>query len=163
MKQLQKLFSLQKELDKHILDKHELIQEDLVEKKILALLVELGELANETRSFKFWSLKPSSDRQVILEEYVDGLHFILSLGLELNFQAEVELTSVTPADLLTTQFHIVYEQIVAFRKNMDVNCYNALFSQFLALGDRLSFSSAEIEEAYFKKNDKNFKRQEEGY
>lgn len=45
----------QKELDKIILDKHNLHGEDLYTKKKNALLVELGELANELRFFKFWS------------------------------------------------------------------------------------------------------------
>lgn len=51
---------------------------------MLALLVEIGELANETRCFKYWSNKPASEREVILEEYVDGLHFILSIGIDLG-------------------------------------------------------------------------------
>src|SRR5690625_6269037 len=76
------LFSMQETLDKHIIDNHQLQQKDLMEEKYLALLVELGELANETRCFKFWSTKPASARKKILEEYVDGVHFILSLGIE---------------------------------------------------------------------------------
>ncbi|HAQ08050.1 MAG TPA: dUTPase, partial [Bacillus bacterium] len=82
---IEKLFRMQKELDRHIELQHGLVEEDLFDRKILALLVELGELANETRCFKFWSLKPSSEKQVILEEFVDGIHFILSLGIECGF------------------------------------------------------------------------------
>ena len=84
--QLEKLFRVQQALDQHIEEKHELQNEDLFARKVLALLVELGELANETRCFKFWSIKPSSEKSVILEEYVDGIHFILSLGIECGFQ-----------------------------------------------------------------------------
>ena len=84
--QLEKLFKMQKALDQHIEEKHELQQEDLFNRKVLALLVEVGELANETRCFKFWSVKPSSEKSVVLEEFVDGIHFILSLGIECGFQ-----------------------------------------------------------------------------
>src|SRR5688500_20051556 len=55
---------------------------DVFREKCLALLVELGELANETRCFKFRSKKPRNDDSVLLEEYVDNRHFRLSLGLE---------------------------------------------------------------------------------
>lgn len=53
---LQNLFELQKQLDEHIYEDHPVQDgEDRLAKKILALQVELGELANEWRGFKFWS------------------------------------------------------------------------------------------------------------
>ncbi len=76
---------MQQALDSHIEEKHQLQNEDLFTRKTLALLVEIGELANETRCFKFWSVKPASEKQVVLEEFVDGIHFILSLGIECGF------------------------------------------------------------------------------
>src|SRR5690625_3584703 len=114
---LEKLFEIQAELDKRIVEKHGLQNEDLLDKKILALQVELGELANEWRGFKFWSedQEPNicdlpkgtctcRDCEMyycdkvhestveaknlyvnpLLEEYVDCLHFILSIGLEIG-------------------------------------------------------------------------------
>jgi dimeric dUTPase (all-alpha-NTP-PPase superfamily) len=78
-----KLFMLQSELDSHIENEHPR-QEGTSRhhEKVLALLVELGELANETRCFKFWSHKPASEKAVVLEEFSDGIHFLLSIGLE---------------------------------------------------------------------------------
>ena len=81
---LLQLFKLQKELDDRIAKEHDLQPKKLLKEKMLALLVEIGELANETRCFKYWSNKPASEREVILEEYVDGLHFILSIGIDLG-------------------------------------------------------------------------------
>ena len=52
---LQKLFETQKVLDDKIVKEKGLEGVDLLDKKILALQVELGELANEFRGFKFWS------------------------------------------------------------------------------------------------------------
>src|SRR5690625_2168882 len=71
-----------KKLDDYIAKSHSLVDEDLFDQKVLALIVELSELANETRSFKFWSMNQSGDREQIVEEFVDGIHFMLSLGLE---------------------------------------------------------------------------------
>jgi dimeric dUTPase (all-alpha-NTP-PPase superfamily) len=56
MMNLQKLFELQRKLDEHIEKEHPRQEgEDRLAKKILALQVELGELANEWRGFKYWS------------------------------------------------------------------------------------------------------------
>jgi len=75
---LSKLFKAQKELDDHINKAKGLEGQDLLDKKILALLVELGELANEERSWKFWSenREPSKGRLVGIEcGWCDGEGF----------------------------------------------------------------------------------------
>ena len=79
---LQKLFEIQAELDCRINNEHPLQEgEDRLAKKILALQVELGELANELPEvFKFWSNK-KNNRKKALEEFCDALHFLLSIGL----------------------------------------------------------------------------------
>jgi len=100
---VEKLYSMQYALDTHIEEKHGL-KEDLFNRKMLALLVELGELANETRCFKFWSLKAASEKAVILEEFVDGVHFILSLGLESGFRYEDGQSERNHANSVTDQF-----------------------------------------------------------
>lgn len=113
---LTKLFEMQKVLDERINKEKGLEGQDLLPQKILALLVELGELANEWRGFKFWSKRQfptnlevhSIDkegnvyyRNTLLEEYVDCLHFLLSIGLELSvntnhiFKAETYHETVT--------------------------------------------------------------------
>lgn len=50
---LSRLFQMQKVLDARIGKEHGLEGKDLLPKKILALQVELGELANKWRGFKF--------------------------------------------------------------------------------------------------------------
>ena len=61
----------QAELDERIMDMHHQTRESTQRKRVLALLVEIAELANETRSFKYWSLKGASEKEVLIEEYVD--------------------------------------------------------------------------------------------
>ncbi|WP_055747638.1 dUTP diphosphatase [Brevibacillus choshinensis] len=52
---LKAFFEKQRQLDKYIIKKKGLEGQDLLQNKILALQVELGELANEWRGFKHWS------------------------------------------------------------------------------------------------------------
>lgn len=69
---LQKLFDLQAKLEAHIEQEHPRQKgEDRLAKKILALQVELGELCNCWRGFKFWS-KDQEPRTKTICECCDG-------------------------------------------------------------------------------------------
>lgn len=156
------LFSMQQTLDHHIKTKHRLTDKNLLEERHLALLVELGELANETRCFKFWSTKPASDTAAILEEYVDGIHFILSLGLESGYSYNKALEDQVNGSL-TEQFNEVFNKCITFRNDPTQINYEILFTTYLQLGVMLGFSEEDIQTAYVKKNEVNFKRQHQGY
>ncbi|MBU8879654.1 dUTP diphosphatase [Bacillus sp. FJAT-29790] len=159
-----KLFDMQTGLDQHIETKHQLQAEDLFDRKVLALLVELGELANETRCFKFWSLKPSSPKETVLEEFVDGVHFILSLGIECGFDQENNYSvDLLKKESATEQFLFVFEQISKFRTSRSMEDYKKLFQAYLDLGELLGFNAEETEKAYMDKNEVNYQRQQDGY
>jgi len=159
---LHKLFEIQNTLDDRIQAQHNLKNVPLLDKKILSLQVELGELANETRCFKFWSTKKPSSNDVILEEYVDCLHFILSLGLEKEYQ---DIT-LSPKDVpceLSSQFLNLYITIANFASDSSLDNYLNIFHNFLSLGKNLGFSHDDIESAYLYKNKINHERQDNGY
>ncbi|MCM3619394.1 dUTP diphosphatase [Sutcliffiella horikoshii] len=160
---LHKLYDMQRELDEKIETQHGLLKENLVEEKILALLVELGELANETRCFKFWSVKPPAEQKVILEEYVDGVHFILSLGLTFGYGEEVSRGLAEQAESLTGQFNSVYHLISIFKTDISEENYRVLVDSYMQLGEMLGFSWGEVEDAYLAKNKVNHDRQAQGY
>ncbi|MFL0245509.1 dUTP diphosphatase [Candidatus Clostridium stratigraminis] len=90
MIKLDELLELQKELDDFIIEQRDikLQPKELLTDTLLALQVEVSELANTTRCFKHWSNKGPDDKNVILEEYVDALHFLLSIGNQLNFRSK---------------------------------------------------------------------------
>nr|WP_144923994.1 dUTP diphosphatase [Paenibacillus bovis] len=157
-------FAMQHELDQYIEREHGLENEDLVEKKILALLVEIGELANETRCFKFWSKKPASETDIILEEFVDGVHFILSIGLELGFsERDISLVSTEGNEDLVQSFIKIYHLVGELRLHRSAESFKELLRQYFILGQSLGFSIDDVQSAYKAKNEVNFKRQQEGY
>lgn len=214
---LSKLFEMQSVLDKRIVEEKGLQGQDLLDKKILALQVELGELANEWRGFKFWSedreprtrkiegcpedeanmffcpgcgreysekqqkefdvcpadnrvLTPLKKTNPLLEEYVDCLHFILSIGLELGQEEWKPHYSKVAVhfggDELTTQFNELFRFIASIRtclKDEKFIFYGSVFSNFLGLGEMLGFTWNQIEQAYFDKNEVNHARQQNGY
>lgn len=160
---VQKLFEMQKGLDSYIESKHGLQNEPLLKKKVLAFLVELGELANETRCFKFWSVKPPSERKIILEEYVDGLHFLLSIGIEMDVTTLPVLNVEALEEDVTSQFLQLFQDISRMNEQMTQDEYTQLFTRYVGLGLSLQFTMEEIYDAYMSKNEVNHQRQNEGY
>ncbi|HLG26751.1 MAG TPA: dUTP diphosphatase [Paenisporosarcina sp.] len=166
---LTKLFEMQKVLDARIEKEHPREDgEDRLAKKILALQVELGELANELpRTFKFWSNK-KNDYKKALVEYVDCLHFILSIGLEKNV---VELDINQGHVLENTHPNLETQFLWLSRTLTDLymdeykmfNHVRMFFLEFLALGEMLGFTFEQIESAYIQKNEVNHDRQNTGY
>lgn len=155
------LFEMQRELDAFI-ERTQNVTKDVFEDKSLALLVELAELANETRCFKFWSTKGPSEREVILEEFVDSIHFMLSLGNMRNFTLEhwpiVEKKSeLTPAFISSTH------AVLTFLNEQTLVNYEALWHAYSILAYNLGFTEGDIVEAYKAKNEKNYERQRSGY
>ena len=65
---LNDVFESNKELDKMF--NSAFPDTEMVKKNKLELLVEIGELANETRYFKYWSSKPM-DMDLVKMEYAD--------------------------------------------------------------------------------------------
>ncbi|MGG3798963.1 dUTP diphosphatase [Metabacillus fastidiosus] len=167
---LTKLFKAQKVLRERIIKQHNLEGKNLLPNMLLALQVELGELANETRCFKHWSKKGPSEQKVILEEYVDGVHFILEIGIELGLElSETGSSKVAvqfDGDETNTQFRLIYK----FLSDLDFCSvdekelyYKQVVSHFIGLGQMLGFTEEQIEQAYFTKNQINHERQEQGY
>jgi len=205
---LQKLFEMQAKLDAHIEQEHPVQEgEDRLAKKILALQVELGELANCWRGFKFWShdqeprikdykqikckwcngsgddgtgicpdCKSSGDvykeYNPLLEEYVDCLHFILSIGLELEITA-IEIDSgYTHEDPSATFVELFGDnwELFNFRETdkqsrfIQISIYERMFNRFVGIGEKhLGFTWEQVEESYFEKNRINHERQNSGY
>lgn len=157
-----KLFEMQRNLDAYIIENHQLENEFLFEEKILALLVELGELANETRCFKFWSTKEGAGREIVLEEYVDNIHFLLSLGIEKQYEfKKVEI--IETSNHATEQFNEVFRLAVKFYEEQSEIAYQELASGYIQLASLLGFTEQDIMKAYIEKNEVNYERQKSGY
>lgn len=160
------LFQLQHDLDIRILEEHNLRDESVFSEKILALQVEVSELANETRCFKYWSNKGPSPKSRILEEFVDCLHFILSIGISMGFDKDFSCIDIHCKDDnsdLTKMFINLYIDINDFVVCSTIDNYKTLFEDFLCIGFHLGFTCEEIENAYYEKNVINHQRQANGY
>lgn len=161
---LTEIAQMQRELDDHILQKHNLTVSDTFRKRILSFLVELGELANETRCFKYWSLKPSSDKDVILDEYVDGVHFLVSLGNDLHVDfSELTFDRKQDGSDVTEMFLEVFKNASMFQDEMTILRFTELFQSYIDLCFALGFTYEDVVTGYIRKNKVNHERQETNY
>jgi dimeric dUTPase (all-alpha-NTP-PPase superfamily) len=201
---LEQLYEMQKVLDAKIIKEKGLEGQDLLPNTILALQVEIAELANEWRGFKHWSKDQEprtavkvpcnscvfgadyceecggngwTERNNLLEEYVDCLHFLLSIARQLDLPAsdlyswEDELEGETNKIFIELLHNVglvladkllerEIEDVPAFRRAH----FRAALFIFYGLGEqRLGLSYEQITEAYLSKNKVNHQRQENGY
>ena len=169
---LKELFKEQLKLDDRIIKEHKLEGQDLFNNKIVSFIVELAECSNEIRFFKHWSNKGPSPKSVILEEAIDCLHFLLSIGNDLNndylinYNYEADNKNITFTDDFIDIINKVTSLQVCHRgkhKELEEYMYIELLSAFLSFCNKLGFTEKDLEMAYYKKNAINYKRQDMGY
>lgn len=206
---MEDLYKMQKELDAHIIEKKGLQGKDLLPNTVLALQVEIAEMANEWRGFKHWSedQEPRGEQKVqcfdchgervisvlgdrlgvteatcnkcddeglvtinpLLEEYVDCLHFLLSIANQLGlpdddvYVPDDQLEGDTVfclTELLTWSGKIAFEEDPEKRRFF----FRGTNYIFLNLGHQhFGFEWEQIVEAYRAKHAENLRRQETGY
>lgn len=147
----------QRELDTYIGETKGIRMEEHVLDRNKALLVEFGEFINEVPElFKYWSNK-KMNRDEALEEFVDGIHFLISISNDLNIQDyQYDEPYIKEEDLVVS----IYEKMSTLMKTKD---FKGLMDEYLYLGYSLGFTNQEIMSFYVNKNDKNYERQNNGY
>lgn len=85
------MYDIQKKMNKKIFENMDTIyhNQTLLSMDLLELSVEVGELANEIKCFKYWSKKRKKvTRQKVLTEYADVIHALLSVGIRLQLEPQ---------------------------------------------------------------------------
>lgn len=139
---MNEIFKENKNLDLVFFEKYGKNEGEIFIKNKLALLVEIGELANEVKSFKYWSVK-KPDYNLMIMEYADCLMFILMFMNTYNLELHESHVDIHSIDEL-------FIKIYKLSLNIEDDIID-LYSHFLLLGSLLGFSKKEIEEAVLKK------------
>ena len=145
------MLMLQKQLDDCIFKKYQIEKKTKKPEKILAFLVEISELAEETCCYKYWNQKVCAPAHVILDKYVSALHFLLSIALDFGVR-ELEVPIVKTERPLTEQFLKVFSESTLFLKEFNYTKFISLITQYVFLGKILGFTREEIQSAYIEKN-----------
>ncbi len=158
MKNYAELLKMQRKLDDYIGDSKNInIEKNKIE-RVIALQVEFNELLGELPFlFKYWSNK-TTDWDKALEEYVDGLHFLLSIANDLGIK-DYEYKQPKTYDLRVLVLGI-NNMISRLPQSKD---FQQLMDHYWLFGQQLNFTEDEIVQAYYSKNEVNHARQVEGY
>ena len=156
---IKKMLEAQKELDKANMKKGGLTEYPL-ELVQTAYRVELGELLQEWKQFKFWKInKGEIDRDKMLKEWADCMHFALSLE---EYENETSRSEYVVQTIMNDVLRRVKADIY---KILDC-CFKSKMWRLestIALGLKLGYTLEELEQAYWKKNKINWERIEGGY
>lgn len=174
--ELSYLMERQEKLDSFLFEKKSVDKEAVLNKRKLAMVIEFSEFVNDWQQFKYWKVN-NQPKDTMVEEFVDALHFALSLTNDLvsDVQVEKQKTKVEKDDVLN-----VIEVLFKTRMKKNITLEEHFFSIFelpsmehltgvyylsrlLVVGDLVGLNSKEIMTTYEKKNKVNFERQENNY
>ena len=155
MKFLDEVYSKNKELDKIFISKYESIDKDMFRKNKIELLVEIGELANETKCFKYWTTK-TPNRELVLEEYADCI--IMTLCLYNYYNLELEDIEYKRIEDINDQIASLYKlgSEIYFSNNTEL--LKELLFGLINLASLLKITKEEIVSSSLKKIELDTKR-----
>ncbi len=165
-KLLSDLSKRQNDIDLYIHNQNQLSSKETWNKRIIALFTEIAEFANEIRSFKYWSKKSESNREIILEEYIDCVHFLLSIGNNINFDwLNYKFVNQIVNDNIDINYFILEINInlSIFAKDNTHDNFQRFLNNFFTIAIIKNFTKEELFDSYVDKNQKNYHRQEINY
>lgn len=162
MKKFQIIYDENKKLDEKFDELYDSSDFDIVRKNKLELLVELGELANETKCFKYWSCKPI-DLNLLKDEYADCLIMVLCFFNMYDIRLDENFKMIKIRYDIVDLIGHLYSLCSEFYHNENCDLIKEIFVNFIELGHQLSLSDEEIIEVCLDKIRKNFQRFETGF
>ena len=163
MKEYNDIYRKNKKLDDIFMNKYMDTESSYYEKNCLELIVEIGELANESKCFKYWTVK-KPDKELVLEEFADTLLMVLYMFNTYN----VDSVSIIDVDMslnVLVEFNILIRMCTNLMNKEDINelYLKEIFTRLIHIGKLLELSDSEIIDACYKKIFKNEERLNSNY
>lgn len=136
-----KMYSNNKYLDEIFVNKYK-NDNKLYQKNCVELMVEIGEFVNETKVFKYWTMK-SPNKDKMLEEYADVITMILSFYGIYNLEIKETYNKIEETDILKVIMEL-YNKSYLFYKESNKDILEEIFNYTLYLGKLLNFDEDEI-------------------
>ena len=143
-----RVYDNNKRLDGIFFQKYE--KEDIYRKNCIEFLVELGEFVNETKVFKYWSIK-KPDKEKMLLEYADTITMCLTFYRELGLEIDDRYLHIDETDILKV-INYLYQKISLLLNNLSEELIKDIFYNLLYLGELLEISEEETLNAICEKH-----------
>lgn len=158
LEQLKELLEMQRVLDESIFKEHGITEYPLENMK-LALFDELGELLHEfPTKYKHWKKSAIDNREKGLEEYVDCLHFALSISYQFYDGSKgYDHYDDCHSDEPLSELYWDLWTLATLKKS------KTILKKIFSIGNHFGFTWDEIYSAYKKKNAVNYERLKNNY
>ena len=163
MKDYVEYYQRNKHLDKMYEEKYGNNDDKIYEKNCLELIVEICELANESKCFKYWTIK-KTDRKLLLEEYADSLSMVFYMFNYYNVE-EFDLVDIDLSDDIVILFNEIIRMCTLLMDEDNVNeeLLMKIFTYLYHIGKLLGITDKEILDACYMKLGKNIERLNSDY
>lgn len=129
--------------------------------QVFAFHCEVMELANEIKFFKYWKKDKKLNMAKVLDEGVDCIHFLLSIGLKKKYHNSIK--DIEP--FMLWEDYEMEDMFKELRRNdIDtVGRWKLAFELILGIMLKAGLNEIDIIRGYYRKNEVNLQRQEDGY
>ena len=142
MEDFKKIYERNKELDHIFMAKYEKTEPMYFEKNCIEFLVEFGEFVNETKCFKYWSIKePKMDD--VLEELAD----CITMNLTMFYVLDLELDNFKEhhkSDNVLEVINYIYSQCSKLMTKINEELVKDIFVNLLYLSELLGLKREDI-------------------
>lgn len=157
---LEELYNKNKELDNIFWNKYS-NSKDIFDKDSIELLVEIGEFINETKCFKYWSIK-DINKPCMLEELADVITMLMTFANRINM--DISNYSVNDVDIdLLTLINNTYYLATKVKDELTQELLDKLFINILGIAYKLNITNDDIKESLDKKQKIILKRLNSNY
>ena len=163
MKEYNEYYQRNKQLDKMYDERYRDVVSNLYEKNCLELIVEICEFANESKCFKYWTIK-KPNRSLLLEEYADCLSMLFCI-FNVNDIDDVMVLDIELSDDILLIFNEMIRMctLLMDKGNVDKKLLLKIFTYLLHVGKLLDISDRELLDACYMKLGKNIERLNSDY
>ena len=128
--------------------KNEILNTTRINQKILSFLHDLSEVALESRCYLFWEKEEPVNHQQLLENYLEGLTMLMSIGYELRIDSIKNHTEIPENQDLYSLFSKIYQSILNVQKQYSSEDYQNTIDDYFTLGFKLGIDIDEIIDNY---------------
>lgn len=150
MEYLEQIYKTNIELDNIFLEKYS-SDKLIYEKNCIEFLVELGEFINETKCFKYWTIK-TPNKEKVLDEYADCITMNLTVLKAVNGSLN-NLPKPKKVNNILELLNYIYSKVVLIYNNKDESLIKDILSNILDIRNYIGITEEELYNACHKKQD----------
>lgn len=161
MEKLKEIYERNKQLDHIFMEKYEKKEPMYFEKNCIEFLVEFGEFVNETKCFKYWSIK-KPNLEDVYEEFADCITMILTMHYVLDLEIDT-LNEHHKSDNVLEIINYIYNQGTKLMTKINEDLVRDLLANLFYLSELLGLDKDKIYETLSYKQDKVEERLNSNY